>query len=339
MKSIEINSIPLHEVFEDLARCFKTRLRVDCEEYCIKIPPAWGTGFIKGIAFRGGINLIQYHCTFKMDLEIQFIVNKVHPVKFLYCLDGTLHHRFENSNEVNPLIKYQNAIAASARNTGHILQFNANTKTRICSLEVNRKEFKPELLCYFQKSGERLHFLLKDDTAKQAYYYQGLYSLEISEYFHKIDTLKHPGIVDRLYMEGKAYQILSHQLIQFEDDLQAEENREVLRQAEITAIQKAIRIIEVELENLDSVLTLAKRVGLNQNKLQEGFNHLYSLSVNEYIHQERMKAAVALLKHTRLSMTEIMERIGLTSKSYFSKIFRDTYGVSPSTFRNRTPPL
>jgi len=107
----------------------------------------------------------------------------------------------------------------------------------------------------------------------------------------------------------------------------------LLRNSEVRSINRAVKIIELELENLECVHSLANRVGLNQNKLQDGFHALYALSVNRYIQKERLKLAITLLKTTTISMVEIRERLGLNSQSHFSKIFRDQYNITPSHYR------
>lgn len=333
MKSIEINSLPLEEVLHDLSVYFNTRCIKNCDEYLVKIPAKWGNGYIKGISFKSGVGFIQYQCEFRKDLEIKFIVNETHPVKFLYCLNGLVHHRFANSGRVNSLKKYQNAIVASQGRNGHVIQFAAGIRTRLCSLEIDRKKFKPAMACYLKKSSEGLQHLFKDETAKKSFYYEGLYSLQITNYFEEMDLFVHKNLIKRIFLEGKAYQIFTSQLIQYNDDLNHADERSVLRNSELRSIEKAVKIIELELESLESVHSLANRVGLNQNKLQDGFHNLYSLSVNAFIHKERLKLAVSLLKNTNIPMVEIMERLGLTSQSYFSKIFRDRYAITPSGYR------
>jgi len=336
VKSIEIHSLPISEVLQDLSNYFGTRCVNICDEYIVKIPSSWGSGYIKGSSFSSGLGIIQYLCKFKTDLEIKLVVNNIHPVKFLYCLNGHFEHRFQNSHDVHSLNQYQNVIVASKGNNGHILRFKAKTNTNLCSLEINRKEFKPLMDCYLQKSIDELQYIFRDESAKKSFYHEGFYSFLISGYFEEINAFMHNGLIKRTFMEAKAFQILTSQLIQFEDDMLEGGKREIFRHSEVKSLEEAVRIIALELEHLEPVHSLANRVGLNQNKLQDGFHKMYALSVNAYIRKERLKLAVSLLKNTNISMMEIMERLGLKSQSYFSKIFKDNFGHSPSKFRKLT---
>src|SRR5690606_28439653 len=99
-------------------------------------------------------------------------------------------------------------------------------------------------------------------------------------------------------------------------------------------------IIMKEIESIDNVAKIAKRVGLNQNTLQNGFQYLYKTSVNEYIKNYRIEKARELLEESDLNITEITYKIGISSRSYFSKLFKAHYGITPKQYleQNRKKP-
>jgi len=94
MHKIISHSIPFREVLNDLSKELETTYTQSCEEYTLKIPSKFGTGSIKGINFKEGLGLLIYNCKFHEDLEIHFIVNEVHPLKFLFCEEGGFSHHF-----------------------------------------------------------------------------------------------------------------------------------------------------------------------------------------------------------------------------------------------------
>ena len=111
MKIIKVNSLPLKEVIRDLAKCFETTFEESCNYYSLNIPEDKGSGNIRGINFTNGMGILLYDCIFLEDVEIQFIVNDIHPLKFLFCSEGTLYHRFENDiehlyNSINIFFQY-----------------------------------------------------------------------------------------------------------------------------------------------------------------------------------------------------------------------------------------
>lgn len=46
-----------------------------------------------------------------------------------------------------------------------------------------------------------------------------------------------------------------------------------------------------------------------------------------------------LLNSTDYNISEIVSKIGVSSKSYFLKIFKETYDISPSDYRKNNKPL
>src|SRR5690606_26865939 len=100
-----------------------------------------------------------------------------------------------------------------------------------------------------------------------------------------------------------------------------------------SCIGVATEIIKEELDDLCTIPELAHRTGLNVNKLQEGFKMSYNMTVNQYIHEIRLKRAIQLLRESDYNISEIVAKVGLNSKSYFSKIFKDAYGITPTGYR------
>ncbi len=80
------------------------------------------------------------------------------------------------------------------------------------------------------------------------------------------------------------------------------------------------------------MIILAKEVGTNVNKLQEGFRYMFNLTVNKYVQQVKLEAAKEMLNNSEHNISQIVGLIGLNNRSYFSKIFKEKYGVSPKYF-------
>ena len=66
-----------------------------------------------------------------------------------------------------------------------------------------------------------------------------------------------------------------------------------------------------------------------------GFKTIFKLTVNKYIRRKRLERAKLLLKTTDLNISQISEEIGISSVSYFSKIFKEEYGKKPSKFKEK----
>jgi AraC-like DNA-binding protein len=90
--------------------------------------------------------------------------------------------------------------------------------------------------------------------------------------------------------------------------------------------------------NMGSELTvdvLAKVAGLSRAHFSRSFASMTGLAPAEYVLQERMKRAAKLLIANRdLPVKEIAALCGVPDNNYFSKVFRRTYDISPTDFRD-----
>ena len=101
----------------------------------------------------------------------------------------------------------------------------------------------------------------------------------------------------------------------------------------VNVVDDAINYIK---ENLSSPLTLsdlASIVHLSPNYLVRKFHQSTGTSPLKYANALRIEKAKELLRDTSLSVTEIMERVGILDASYFSRLFRSITGYSPRAFR------
>ena len=65
------------------------------------------------------------------------------------------------------------------------------------------------------------------------------------------------------------------------------------------------------------------------------FKTNYGQTPADRIKDIRLEKACSLLVDTALSITEITEKIGICNYNYFSKIFKQKYGVTPTEYRKK----
>lgn len=333
MQAITSRSIPLKDVIEDLACEMDTKILRCCNIHTLIIPDSYGKGKIEGVDFPNGMGIILYDCVFKNDIEIRFIKSEIHPLKFLFCELGNFIHRFGNEEQEHFIDSLQNIIASSSEEHGHILRFQGGLRTKINSLEINREVFLRNMDCEVKSLERDLENLFRDVNATNAFYYHGNYSLKMADLFMEMEGEDGKNFMKRILLESASFRMLVLQILEFKDDMAKPENMSMLRKFEINSVKEAADIIDNEILHFKTIPELALKVGLNANKLQNGFQELYGNTVNGYISDRRLGMAANLLKNSDLTISEIVYMIGLSSKSYFSKIFKDKYGLSPSSAR------
>lgn len=83
-----------------------------------------------------------------------------------------------------------------------------------------------------------------------------------------------------------------------------------------------------------SVETISSALGLSRVQMYRKVKQLTGQSPVEIIRVTRLKKAERLLKTTQMTVSEISYDVGFSSPSYFSKCFKDYFGVQPGEIRN-----
>ncbi|RED65280.1 AraC family transcriptional regulator [Cohnella phaseoli] len=85
---------------------------------------------------------------------------------------------------------------------------------------------------------------------------------------------------------------------------------------------------------------LTDRIHLNPSYLIRVFKQMKGMTPFQYLNNLRMNAAISHLENSELSVQDIVKLTGYQSIHYFSRVFKNTYGVSPTIWRqnHRTVP-
>jgi signal transduction histidine kinase/DNA-binding response OmpR family regulator/ligand-binding sensor domain-containing protein len=81
-----------------------------------------------------------------------------------------------------------------------------------------------------------------------------------------------------------------------------------------------------------SVESLAEEVALSRSQLLRKVTALTGVSVNELIRTFRLQKAAQLLEQRWGPVTQVAYEVGFSNLSYFSKVFKEQYGVLPSEY-------
>ena len=100
-------------------------------------------------------------------------------------------------------------------------------------------------------------------------------------------------------------------------------------------LKKVHQIIDDNIGNeFFTVEKLAQEVGLSRSMLHRKLIKLTGKSASETITNQRLKKACQLLKNNETNVSETAYKVGFKNPSYFNKVFKRYYDVSPGTLRN-----
>ncbi len=299
------------------------------------ISPGLGEGKIYGMNFNDGLGLIKYEGKFKEDSEVIFEAGIASRLIFLFNLESTLKLKIDGFEEKIELNKFQNCILAIPARISYTIHFFAEEAFELNCLELIQPHDGNKALQHDNHWEQVLHLLLENSNDHHAYCHQGNYSLKTVDLFREMESFEKDGVLKHLFFDAKAHEILVQQLLRYENDLEnpVQINRNMALEAEFIA--NASVVLRNNVGSINTVRSLARMTGSNNNKLQAGFKRFYGQTVNEYLNTVRMQKGRDFLINTEYNISEIVDKIGLSSKSYFSKIFREQYGLSPSEFRKK----
>ena len=102
-------------------------------------------------------------------------------------------------------------------------------------------------------------------------------------------------------------------------------------------LQKAIDIMEKNIEKPLTIPQISRMLGFSQRKLERMFDRHFACSAVAFYRTVRLQEARVLLTHTDLSVLDICIACGFASSSYFSKSYTQQFGVRPRDHRTSWP--
>lgn len=101
----------------------------------------------------------------------------------------------------------------------------------------------------------------------------------------------------------------------------------------ITAVDTIIEILETKFYKHITIEELSRQVFLAPNYISNIFKEKTGESVIDYLTKVRMKHARELLSNQSLRIFEVAEKVGFDNTSYFSAVFKNSFGLTPKKFR------
>ena len=98
-------------------------------------------------------------------------------------------------------------------------------------------------------------------------------------------------------------------------------------------VKKMISYIQEHFSENIAIQDLTEYTHVSRSECFRSFHRYTGKKPMEYINEYRLILAAGLLKETELSISEIGSSCGFCSSSYFGKLFKEKYGVTPLGYR------
>ncbi|MDR6623834.1 helix-turn-helix transcriptional regulator [Caulobacter segnis] len=147
---------------------------------------------------------------------------------------------------------------------------------------------------------------------------------QVGEQLHAIARGDH---VDDLLLDARALEflMLSMEMIA---------PREAVRQEGLDTrrrrqVEQAAALLRADLAHPWTIAALARRVGLGEKTLKQGFRQLFGVGVIGYLQDQRLWTARTLLIERGVTVTDAALQVGYVNLSHFARLYRRAFGVSP----------
>ena len=100
-------------------------------------------------------------------------------------------------------------------------------------------------------------------------------------------------------------------------------------------VQKVKRIIQNRYNEDISLDMLAEEVGFAPAYLSYIFKKETGENIVKYITDYRMEQAKRLLDEGALKIVQIAKQCGYDNQSYFNRLFKNAYGITPKQYREK----
>ena len=96
---------------------------------------------------------------------------------------------------------------------------------------------------------------------------------------------------------------------------------------------KTIKYINEHITEDISIETICQEIHVSKYYLCHKFKKLTGITIMDYILKTRLTNAKYMLKEDEISVSEIAEKCGFCSISYFCRVFKEHYNVTPLAYR------
>jgi len=328
MTTISINLADENAVFSNLLDVLGGNLTHENGETQLSIEKRLGTGTIKGISLENNKTYLEFDLVPAEDLAIVVESRSKTSINFLYCSDGDVKHSFENQTKPQTIEAFQTSIISNINSTQNTIYFKGGEHVKTTVISVNTENA-------FDAVSKKLKNTFITDRTED-FFYCGSYNIKILDALQQIEGVKNKGLVRSLFLNGFVNIVLALELEQHKNDLKNNDDLETtLSKSELEIIEQMSTFINNYYDTNLQVSLLQRKSGLTAVKLQEGFKLMHGQTICEFVKSVRLKKAEDFIMNTDMNISEIVYSLGFSSRSYFSKIFKEKFGVSPTTFKKK----
>ncbi|CAH8283077.1 helix-turn-helix protein [Mariniflexile fucanivorans] len=331
MTKIQIEKINIFKVLEKMCLHLNGHYTQDVGEGTMVLNNENGKGTISAFEFIGGISCLAYNITFTNEHIFEIEEYEDRHLYFNYILEGYFQYRIGEHANFKKVNKLQNMIALAHPEHITYIKLPKNVKLRYLAINI-------DYTCSnirFEKPLMILKNNLKNDISENqnASYVQFNYLdysiLESVEEYYKLNAT---GMLRSLLIESIVIRILGYQLEEYTGHLNSKFLSNI-SQKDQSKILLTIHFIEDNISKKMSLKKLAEMSGMSDKQFQRYFKKNFNKSPIQFITDLKLDKSRELLLNSDFNIAEIADNLGFANPSYFAKIFKRKYHLTPKAYQ------
>ena len=280
-------------------------------------------GIIENIDIADGILLTTSEFVSQEDIEMTTTHDDLSLFQISFCIDGNMEWSYINNEVVH---QFQIAAQQSQVRYGTFKEcrsrISGNRKFKGISITLDEKIFEQIFTCI--KIRGALY-----DTRKTAPVRVYTYTPNISKILSEILACHFYDEMKKLYLQGKIFELIAVYCDEVICKSPINDFGIRISVEDYNALLKAREFIGENFAHPLTIPIVAKAIAINEQKLKDGFKRCFGVTVNGYVVEKRLEAAIRLLKTGKHTVQEVTWMVGYSHTGYFIELFRKHYGISP----------
>ncbi|MBD2463179.1 helix-turn-helix transcriptional regulator [Oscillatoria sp. FACHB-1407] len=318
---LALSSAEYSELWQHHSEIALIHTPIDEFEVWEEMPTCLGKGHIQSMELVPGVWLDILNFEYQDDLFLKVPVHD-HLVQCSLLLNGLIHHE-----DVYPTIGGTcSYLSGSGISPGYVAQYERSQRLLGVSIHLSPELLEPFLLDGSAHTLALKSLLLRDHEWKTSFFPD--VTLPMQRVVQQILKTPLKGVVRRLYLQAKVFELLGLQL----DRISVKQPSSLFtgfKSDTIARIHHAKEILTQQLEHPPSLLELAQQVGVSDRTLRRGFQELFGTTVVGYLTQQRMQQAEQLLRAGNCTVAEVANRVGYAHLGHFAAAFKRQFGITP----------
>ena len=266
------------------------------------------------------------------DLELELTVNKLDKSFMLFVFNGgnSIQFKLKKGEGKRKIIEPgQFSIFVAQNELKMPVFFQADDKLKLIVLQVDFQLITDKYLCSVNELPQNILELKNGSDVERVY--GKVMNAKVREIMQHIFISSKAGLQKRIELEGQCNELFAYALETIGQNRRTYDYKVLDTHTEKSIIEAA-EILEKNYANPPIQRELAKRVGLNINKLTHGFRLLFDCSMNDFLRKIRIDKAKAMLNTGKHNVSEVADQVGYSNVSYFIRIFKNQTGQNPGKF-------